>query len=279
VWDKSLRLGHTELVAILENDETAAVVVNARGEVGINLEPIVAEVKDRLVAQGFPLADRIPAITSTITVATVDNIGQLRAAYNALMFSSAALPWLGLLFLVVGVLLARSRPLGLMGVGIGLVVTLALMLIALRVSRAALATNAEGLGAPRSVTETVFDALTTQVRGAGLALLLIGAIFAIVGFLLGRSRAASAVRTRSGLALAGIHGALDRHGLGWARVGEALHRARFAIWTGIAVIVVVILLLSRPLTPSTVGWTVLVVAVVAVLFALLDRPVARPAEV
>jgi hypothetical protein len=195
------------------------------------------------------------------------------------MVSSAALPWLGLFFLIVGVLLARSRPLGVMGVGIGLVVVTALMLVSLRVGRGALVANAEGLGAPRSVTETVFDALTTQVRGAGLALLLIGAIFGAVGFLLGRSRAAVAIRARGGLALAGIHGALDRHGLGWVRTGEALHRARFALWTGIAVIVVVILLLSRPLTPATVGWTALVVAVVAVLFALLERPATRVVEV
>jgi hypothetical protein len=273
VWDESLRLGHTELVAILENDTSAAVVVNGRGEIGINLEPIVAKVKAQLQAADFPLADRIPPVTATVTVGTIDNIGQVRAAYRALLFSASALPWVSLGLLILGILLARSRARGVLGGGIGIVLSVGGMLLALQVGRGLLSDTAAQYGAPPGVTETIVDALTAQVRGAGLALVLIGALLAIAGFLRGRAPEAAAIREASRMWVVGARESLDRRGLAAPRVGAFLSRARFAIWTAIAVIVFVILVISRPLTPATVITTTLCVAVVAILYAVLERPV------
>jgi hypothetical protein len=277
VWDESLAFGHRELVAILENDQTAAVVVGDNGEVGINLAPIVAEVKSRLQAADFPLADAIPAVEVTITVATVERIGELRLAYRTLLAATSVLPWVTLLALVAGILIAPSRSRAMVGAGLALLGVFAALLIALGIARAAVNLEAARLGAPNAVTESLFDALTTQVRGASLALLIVGALLAAIGVVLGRSRASLAIRSTAGGWLSSARSALDRHRIGSRTVGAFLYRARAAVWTAVAVVAAVILLVSRPLTPSVVVGLAAATAAVALLFALLERPPAAEA--
>jgi hypothetical protein len=272
VWDRALRLSHNQLDAILTNDTSRALVVGDDGKVGIQLAPIITQVKAQLTKANFPLASRIPVIDRTVVVATVQHISQVRAAYQLLLSLSAVLPWIGLVLLVLGVAIARNRPRATVGAGIGLVVATAVLLVALVVVRFIAGASVVSHGISQGVTHTIFDTLTTQIRAAGLALVLVGLTAAAIGFLLGRSRQAVAIRSVWGHGMARAHRFLDRHRIGNRRFGVVLYRARYAVWAAIAVIVAVILLFSRPLTPTTVGVVALVVAVFALLYALFQRP-------
>ena len=272
VWDRALRLSHTQLDAILRNDTSTALVVGDDGKVGIQLAPIITAVKAQLVKANFPLASRIPVVQRTVVIATVSHITQVRTAYQLLIGLTAVLPWIGLVLLVLGVVIARNRPRATVGAGLGVVAATALLLVALVVVRFMAGSSVASHGISQNVTNTVFDTLTTQVRAAGLALVLLGLTAAAIGFLLGRSRQAVAIRSVWGHGMARTHRFLDRHGLANRKVGTALYRIRYAVWGAIAVVVAVILLFSRPLTPATVGVVALVVAVVALLYALFHRP-------
>ncbi|MEG8036630.1 hypothetical protein QP157_15350 [Sphingomonas sp. LR61] len=54
LWEQLLRTGHTQMVASLSGDRRAAVAIGADGSIGIQLGPVVAEVKERLVDRGSP---------------------------------------------------------------------------------------------------------------------------------------------------------------------------------------------------------------------------------
>jgi poly(3-hydroxybutyrate) depolymerase len=59
-WLQANRVAHQEVIGALTGEGAKGVQVS-NGEVSVNIGPIVAEVKTRLVDQGFTLAERIPA--------------------------------------------------------------------------------------------------------------------------------------------------------------------------------------------------------------------------
>jgi hypothetical protein len=52
---------HSQLVAALTGDSAGAAVL-VDDKVDVNLGPLIAKVKERLLQQGFTLADRIPPV-------------------------------------------------------------------------------------------------------------------------------------------------------------------------------------------------------------------------
>jgi hypothetical protein len=276
IWDRALRASHTQLEAILRDDRTTAVIVSDTGVVAIQLKPIIAQVKAQLTKANFPLAEKIPTVNATVKVATVENMAQVRTAYRLLVTSSALLPWIGLVLLAGGVLVARVRPRAVLGAGVGLVVIVTILLLALIVVRVAAVTAGSGRGIPRNVVFTLFDTLTTQVRAAGLALVLVGIVLAFIGFVTGRSRQALAIRSTSAVGLGRAHRFLDSKGISNPKLARALYQTRYALWTLVSVAVAAVLLLTRPLTTGSVALTALAVAVIAILFALFYRRTPEP---
>src|SRR5690606_28727292 len=66
VWETALRASHRGLVAVASGGTAdAALAVSADGEVGIQLAPIIEEVKARLADGGLAFADSIPVIDRT----------------------------------------------------------------------------------------------------------------------------------------------------------------------------------------------------------------------
>lgn len=60
VWDRALRASHAGLVAAATGGTDGVVTVDGEGVVGIQLAPIVAEVRQRLIDQGFGFAAAFP---------------------------------------------------------------------------------------------------------------------------------------------------------------------------------------------------------------------------
>ena len=51
---------------------TGALTIDESGQISIQLAPIIAAVKQRLVARGLTLAERIPAVDKSIVIAQTD---------------------------------------------------------------------------------------------------------------------------------------------------------------------------------------------------------------
>ena len=56
LWEQTLRITHTQLTATLSGDPAALAQVGADGSLRLQLQPIVAAVKDLLIAQGVGFA-------------------------------------------------------------------------------------------------------------------------------------------------------------------------------------------------------------------------------
>ncbi len=66
-WDQTLRTSHTQLIGALNGDPSTLATITDDG-LGIRLGPIVERVKADLIARGFTLASRVPAIDRTIVL-------------------------------------------------------------------------------------------------------------------------------------------------------------------------------------------------------------------
>jgi hypothetical protein len=273
VWDQTLALSHDQVVDILEDNRDAALVIDDTGEVGIQLAPLITRVKSQLEARNFPLADRIPVVDATVPIGTTEAITPLRSAYRLLLLLAGVLPWLSLLLLAVGVLLARSRPRALVGAGSGLVLATAALITGLLVARVLLMNAGANGGIPTGVTRILFDSLTTTVRAAGFAIILFGLTLAAVGALTGASPQARAVRSVVADAVASTHEAMERQHLIGRRFGAAVYAMRIAIRVVVVAVAVGLVVLLRPLTPGVVALVALACGLVIAAFAILE---ARP---
>jgi hypothetical protein len=275
IWKQTLQLSHTQLVNILNNDQSGAIVISDAGKVGIQLAPVISAVKKQLVLQGFPLANSIPAINTTIEVGTVKNINEIRTGYQTLLVLAAILPWVSILFLAIGVLVARRRPRALVGAGILLIVFNLILVVGVAIARVVLGNAAARAGVPHSVTDLVFTALASTVTSSGIAAVVLGLAILLVGLGTGSSRQALAVRevVSTGFGRANLY--LERHHLTSESFGRIMYQIRIPLRIILVVIAIVILLLVRPLTSGVVALTAILCVLVIALVALFER---RPGE-
>jgi hypothetical protein len=111
LWRQGLRAAHASLVGLQGDleDPSRAVTVSGTGEIGLQLRPIIAAVKARLVAREVPLASNIPEIDKTIVVAKTDAVPTIRTAYSAAVAAGTWLPFVVLALFLGAILLSRRR--------------------------------------------------------------------------------------------------------------------------------------------------------------------------
>ena len=120
VWDGALRASHRGLVAAATGGQSGAVVITDEGVVGIQLGPIVAEVKQRLVDRGVGFASAIPEVNRTIVVAQSDALATIRVVYSLAVTLGWWLPVIMLIFFIAGIAFARRKITAVLGSGVGL---------------------------------------------------------------------------------------------------------------------------------------------------------------
>ncbi|MCH8559851.1 hypothetical protein [Nesterenkonia sp. DZ6] len=272
VWDQSLRISHARLTAVLSGDASGAVVISDTGEVGIQIGPIIASVKEQLTAQGFALADRIPDVDRTVDVAQSDELVQARTAYQALDVLGFVLPWVSIGLLAGGVLVARRKARALIWAGVGLTFAMAFLALGVAVGRIATVASISPQHLPSSAAEAVYDALVPLLCSTVLAVGVAGVTTAVVAYLAGPFRGAIAVRRLTVDTARRTRAAAESAGATTGRFGAFLYRARRYIRIAIAVIGAAIVLLVRPLTPEVTLWTAIGALIAILLLELLQRP-------
>ena len=272
VWEEALRLSQTQIIAALEGDTSSALAISDTGEVGIQLGPIIAEVKQQLVAQGFGLAANIPEIDRTIPIAQSDALVQARTAYQLLNLAGTVLPWVSLLLIVTGVLVARRRSLAMIWAGITLGLSMALLAAGVSVGRLFFVNALSPDYLPSDLAGTVYDSLVPLVYASALSVGLAAVTVAIVAYLAGPFRGATAVRRL--VTDGGRHrrASAARSGVTTGRSGLWLYRARRFIRAVVGIGAAAVALFWRPLTPAVIIWTAVLALIVLLLLELLQRP-------
>ncbi|MDN4486765.1 hypothetical protein QQX10_01155 [Demequina sp. SYSU T00039] len=277
VWEQALRLTHAQLVAVMEADADGAVAIDDSGTVAIQLAPIIAELKPALVDAGFTLADSIPEVTATITVAEVPAIAKARLGYSVLTTVGDVLPWIAIVLLIVGVVVHPRRPRAVIVAGTLLLVVGAIIggaiAIGGSVAAALIATQV-----PTAATAAIYGALTGEMAAVMLAWVVLGVIAIAAGLLAGRSAGAAAAR-RSGADLL-ERGASRLDARGWRPEGvpAVLRRHGWLLWPWLGAILVLLLVTMRPLSPWDVVLGSLILAAAAALFGVLRGGTPEAAE-
>lgn len=272
VWEEALRLSQTQIIAALEGDTSSALVITDTGEVGIQLGPIIAEVKKQLVDQGFGLAANIPEIDRTIPIAQSDALVQARTAYQLLNLAGTWLPWVSLVLIAAGVLVARRRSLALIWAGVTLGLSMALLAAGVSVGRFFFINALSPDYLPSDLAGTVYDSLVPLVYASALSVGLAAVTVAVVAYLAGPFRGAIAVRRLVTDGARHLRASAAGSGVTTGRTGVWLYRARRFIRAAVGIGAAAVALFWRPLTPPVIIWTAVLALIVVLLLELLQRP-------
>jgi hypothetical protein len=277
LWEQTNRIAHEQVVKLLEGNEGGA--VSAQGDtITLNLAPVIQEVKQRLVAQGFSLAENIPVVDRQFVLVQSGSISDAQGFYQLLNTLGVWLPLVTLALFAGGVALARDRRRTLVKGALGVAGAMIALGVALALARlwyvGATPANILTEDAAGNVFDTLVRFLRTGVRSLGVLALVV----ALAALLSGPST--GAVRTRK--ALTGGIGSLrgGAEAAGW-------NTGRFGTWTyahktGIRVSVfiaggLVLMFWTRPSAWVVVGTAVVVVLALALVEFLATPTAAAPA--
>lgn len=278
IWAATVRGTHTQLVATMQHDPGTAVTISADGALELQLGSIIAEVRSRLIANDVRIAEAIPAVDRSIVIIQHDSLGTLTTVYALTAALGSWLPWVAVALLAGGVLLANHRRRALTATAIATAALMALLGVGLAVGR----TVAVGMLARESVTPgavtAVYDALTASAASTVLALGALAIVVVIVAWASGRARAAELLRASVGHAASAARSAAERHDISSGASGRWLERHHLLAVTVIGTIAAVVILFTRPLTITTILWTVVIAGIALLLVQFLRRPEPVPAN-
>jgi hypothetical protein len=188
-WVKLNTTVHPQLLALLR-DEPGSLSVEGDAVV-LDLGVVAADVKARFVADGVPLADRIPKVDAKVQVVSGPAVRQAVPAFDLLEKLSVALPIAALVLIALGLALSARRGVTLMVTGFGLVVVMLLVVLFQSLARA----QATARSPSPELAGSFYDALTSKVSVVLWVVCAIGGVFVIAGAII--ARRSSATRTRA----------------------------------------------------------------------------------
>lgn len=201
VWEQALRASHTTLVNVLSG-ESEIVSLADDGTIGIELGPIVERVKTSLVDGGLGFASAIPEVDRTIPIATSQALVSARTVYAVAVAVGTWLPWLVVVLVIGGLLLAgvgvRAIVFSSGGVAVGMIV----LLIGIGIGRAVVLQGFGAVGLPPTVGALIFDRVVGDIVTATVWVLVVVLIVALGVWLAARfellDRLRRAVEARKG---------------------------------------------------------------------------------
>ena len=278
LWTAANRAAHTQLVGILTGEDEGKAITVSDGRVLLNLAPVIEAVKTRLVAAGLTVAQNIPAVGATIEIARLEGVDRAQQVVRWLDTVATWLPWIGLLFFVGAVALARGhRRRTVMWAALSTAIGLVVLRLALVVLREVYLDRMPTDVMTPQASAYVFDTVTRFLRDGIRLVFIIALVVAAIAILLGRRAALATVWTRVSDASRRGWDAVSTGPVGTG-VGE---HAAAAAGSVVAVGALVLVLWENP--------TGLVVLVTAIIVALLlaavwgfahqgaERQVGRPA--
>jgi hypothetical protein len=274
-WEEANRIAHEQVVGALTGQGGGAASIE-NGTVTVNLGPIVQEVKTRLVDRGFSLAERIPAVDTSFTVYSSEDLAKVQDGLRLLTTLGTWMPVVVLVLLAAGVYVARSHRLALVGAGLGVAAAMLVMALALVVVRARYLDAVPTDRLPRDAAGVLFDDLVAFLREGLRAVLVLGLVVGLAAFFTGPS--VTAERTR-GLLVRGVtatRNGLERTGLHLEPVTRWVAPKRMVLIAVLIVVAAAVLVISSYPSAALVLW--LTVGVLAGLFVvqLLATPSPSP---
>ncbi|MGW6688607.1 hypothetical protein [Streptomyces sp. NPDC054961] len=178
-WDAANRAAHAAFFEALTTGHGDAVT--------IDLAPVIAQVKEDLIGNGVPLADRIPVTHVAVKVMEYDDLGSLRKGFHMLQVAGVWLPLLTVVLACTAIAVAVHRRRAVVATGLGLAVGAVLLWAAVALGRR-LTLDDLPADIDRGAAEAVYDALTAFLRTTAWVVLAVGLAAALAAWLMGRIR-------------------------------------------------------------------------------------------
>ncbi len=274
VWVEGNRRVHSAVDKALTGEGGGAVSLE-NDQVAIDVAPIVAQVKERLVGAGLAVAAKIPDVHTNFVVVQSKDLGKVRTYMRVLEILGGWLPVIALLVAAAGVYTAFNRRHALIGVALAVFAAMLILGITLTVFRDVYLDHLPS-GASPAAAGAVYDALIKFLRAAVRALGAVALITAVGAFLSGPARPAVLVRKGCGSGIGAMRGVALSGGLRLGAVGRFVHR--FKHWIGVTIVAVAAIVLFTWNYPTTmvVVWTTVIVLVAFAIREFLDTGSAPP---
>ncbi|MGW6472989.1 hypothetical protein [Streptomyces nigra] len=275
VWVDANRRAHAAVVGMLTGDDSGA--VRAEGDsIKLDVGPLIDDVKQRLVAQGFDKASAIPAPDAQITLFQTDKLNEAQDALRLLDVMGVWLPVITIVLAALTVWIAPAHRVMLLITASGIAVMMIVLLVGLAVARRIYLDSVPTSVLPTDAAAAIYDTFVRFLRDSTRTLLVVAVITALAAYLFGPSRVARWVRGQSARGTGAAGHALRDAGLRTGAAGRWLDTHRS--WsTGIVIGAgaLALLLWNRPtvgVVALVVGLVVVALALVAVLAATATRP-------
>ncbi len=193
-WVAANTRAQAALVRLLEGNETGAISLQG-DQVVLDVSDVIEQVKQRLVARGLTIVERVPIPDKDRQVVLMD-APELKQARTIYAFANPVAKWLIVVVAVLylaALVLSRRRPRMTVIIGVVLAANALLLAWALSVGRQLFVNELAGtVFGPAS---TVFyNRLLSYLQRGQQVLLWLGLIFVVVGWFAGRNRTGAAAR-------------------------------------------------------------------------------------
>ena len=277
-WVQVNTVAHQAVVKLLSG-QGGGTLTSANGQITLNLGPLIAVVKQDLVARGFSLAGSIPNVNPTVALFQAKDLGKAQAGYRLVSDLKIVLPILALVLLAAGVFTARGRRRALIVVGLGVAASMVVLAIGLLIARTIYLNSVPPSVLPTDAAAAAFDALVHFLREGLRVVLAVGLVIAIGAFITGPSRAAVRTRAALGSGITWLRNVGERRGMSTGPVGEWTYRHRALLRIGALTLVALILVFWGQPTALTVILLVVILLILLGLIELVASPPAEPAAV
>ncbi|GAA1696389.1 hypothetical protein GCM10009808_12070 [Microbacterium sediminicola] len=269
VWTFALRSAHKSMTTVATNDGGGILVLNSDG-LGIALGPIIEQLKTTLTDAGVGVASMIPTIDTVIIIGEGDELIAFRTIYSLADAVGWWMPIVTLALFVGGILIAPRRSSAVIGTGVGIAIGGAVLAVGFAVGGIATSVLASQFDLSPSALGVIYGQMTSSMAETAVVFALLGVLIAIVGWVLGSSRSATATRTAVGGFNETIRATLAERGLNTGVFGATIGRYRVAVRFGVVVIAVLWLMAMRPLSFGDLILVILVMGLVGWILELLQ---------
>jgi hypothetical protein len=271
LWEQVNRVAHQQIVTLLEG--TGGGAVTAQGDqITLNLGPIITAVKERLVARGFTVASRIPAIDRAFVLVQSGSISDAQAYYRLLNTLGTWLPVVALALFAGGVFLARDRRRALLRGSLGFVAGMIVLGLGLAIGRTFYLAAVPPDLLSSEAAGSIFDTLVRFLRSGLRAVAVLGLVLALAAFVTGPSSAAVGTREFLERGIGSMRGGAEAAGLDTGRVGSWIYARKRALRVAVLIAAGVVLVFWTRPTAAVVLVTALLCLLVLGLIEFLGRP-------
>ncbi len=183
LWVEANRRAHAAALAALRDE--GSVLRTDGGEVRIDITVIVEAVKQRLVDNGFTLAERIPVADREIVLVSSAELAKAQEVLRIFDQIAPWVPWLTLALAVAAVLVAPRRRRALQWLGVALAVAAGASAVALVVGRAQFLAQVATTSVDPAAAAAIADAALAPLWSRLVFAFVVSILIAVVAWLSG----------------------------------------------------------------------------------------------